>query len=63
MVKEDKKCFISTKVNHSIWYDKFNYSFDMPMQYDYENVLLKCVVHQPIGNVEEIYGDTSIIGT
>jgi hypothetical protein len=58
-----EKNFMSIGVQHNSWYDRFNYTYEQPKDYAYENILLRIVKNEQLGTEEGQYGDTVITGT
>ncbi len=58
-----QKSFIGLGLSYSEWYDRLNYTYEKTKTYELENVLVKFIKYRPSGYIEEIYGDTTVIGT
>jgi len=58
-----KKSFVKIGGNYNVNYDKINYTYDAPKTFDFENVLIKIRKNPNNEVVEEIFGDTTVIGS
>jgi hypothetical protein len=57
------KNFMSVGLQHNSWYDRFNYTYEQPKDYAYENILLRIVRNEQLGTQESQYGDTVVRGS
>jgi len=58
-----KKSFVKIGGNYNVNFDKINHVYEVPKAFDLENVLIKKLVNPNTGAVEEVFGDTTIIGS
>jgi len=57
-----KKSFFSFGADYIINFDQIDHQYEVAKEYDFENVLLRRVNYSN-GNVEEIFGDTTLLGS
>ena len=58
-----EKNFMSISVQHNSWYDRFNYTYEQPKDYAYENIVLRIIKNEQLGTEESEYGDTVVQGS
>ena len=58
-----EKNFMSIGVQHNSWYDRFNYTYEQPKDYAYENIVLRIIKNEQLGTEESEYGDTVVQGS
>lgn len=58
-----KKSFLSLAGHHEIGFDQLKFNYETPSTYHLENVLLKRITNRFTGEVENVYGDTTVIGS
>lgn len=58
----NKKSFIRAAADYNIGFDQINYQYNSPKSFEFENVVLRRIIY-PNGDVEEIFGDTTLLGT
>ncbi len=57
-----KRSFIGFGIHYAQWYDRLDIQYDRERVYEFENVVVKTIKRQPQGTIDEIYGDTTIVG-
>lgn len=58
-----KRTYATTGIFYNNWIDRFSADYTAEQEFSLENVLLQRIENQITGEVQEIFGDTTVIGT